>query len=89
MRQGFSTRDLAAAAMGTALIAVCAWLSIPTTVPFTMQTFAVCFLAGLFGQTGKSRCPQSGPDEDQAQYPCAFRKPVFQSSSVYHGVPSP
>ena len=49
MKRGFSTRDLAAAAMGTALIAVCAWLSIPTTVPFTMQTFAICFLAGLFG----------------------------------------
>ncbi len=35
--------------MGAALIAVCSWLSIPTTVPFTMQTFAVCFLTGLLG----------------------------------------
>ncbi|MCR5577552.1 MAG: biotin transporter BioY [Oscillospiraceae bacterium] len=44
-----TARDLAAAAMGAALLAVCSWLSIPTAVPFTMQTFAVCFLAGLLG----------------------------------------
>ena len=49
MKPRFSPRDLAAAAMGTALIAVCSWLSIPTTVPFTMQTFAICFLTGLLG----------------------------------------
>ena len=49
MKQGFSTRELASVAMGTALIAVCSWLSIPMTVPFTMQTFAICFLAGLLG----------------------------------------
>ena len=49
MRQSQPARELALAAMGAALIAVCSWLSIPTTVPFTMQTFAVCFLTGLFG----------------------------------------
>lgn len=49
MKPRFTPRDLAAAAMGTALIAVCSWLSIPTTVPFTMQTFAICFLTGLLG----------------------------------------
>ena len=36
-------------AMGAALIAVCSWLSIPMTVPVTMQTFAVCLVAALFG----------------------------------------
>ena len=45
----FSARDLARVAMGVALIAVCSWLSIPMTVPFTLQTFAVCLITALFG----------------------------------------
>ncbi len=45
----FSTRDIAVTAMGVALIAVCSWLSIPMTVPFTMQTFAVCLVTAVFG----------------------------------------
>ena len=44
-----SVRDLAEIAIGAALIAVCSWLSVPMTVPFTLQTFAVCLLAALFG----------------------------------------
>ena len=36
-----TVKDLAQISMMTALIAVCAWLTIPFTVPFTMQTFAV------------------------------------------------
>lgn len=44
-----TTRELAYGAVGVALLSVCSWLSIPTTVPFTMQTFAVCLLAALFG----------------------------------------
>lgn len=36
-----------------ALIAVCSWISIPTTVPFTLQTFAVfCALSLLGGRDG-------------------------------------
>lgn len=36
-----------------ALTAVCSWITIPTTVPFTMQTFAVfCTLAILGGKWG-------------------------------------
>ena len=49
MNSTFSARDLAAVAMGAALVAVCSWISIPMTVPFTMQTFAVCLIAALFG----------------------------------------
>ena len=35
------TLNLTYMALGAVLIAVCSWISIPTMVPFTMQTFAV------------------------------------------------
>ena len=44
-----SPRDLCHVSIGAALIAVCSWLSIPLTVPFTLQSFAVCLLAALLG----------------------------------------
>ncbi|MBO4535006.1 MAG: biotin transporter BioY [Clostridia bacterium] len=44
------TLRLCYAAMGVALLAVCSWISVPFfAVPFTMQTFAVCFVVGLMG----------------------------------------
>jgi len=43
-----TTRDIATVAMGVALIAVCSWLSVPMTVPFTLQTFAVCLVTAVF-----------------------------------------
>ncbi len=47
------TADLVYTAIGAALIAVCSWISIPTTVPFTLQTFAVFFvLLTLGGKRG-------------------------------------
>ena len=49
MNSKFTTRDLATIAMGVALITVCSWISVPMTVPFTMQTFAVCLVTALFG----------------------------------------
>ena len=36
-------------AMSTAIISVCAWVSVPSAVPFTMQTFAVFLAAGVLG----------------------------------------
>ena len=45
----FDTWDLAIMGLGIALIAVCSWISIPMTVPFTLQTFAVCLIAALLG----------------------------------------
>ena len=42
-------RDLTLISLGSALIAVCAWISVPAAVPFTMQTFAVCLIAALLG----------------------------------------
>ena len=42
--------NLAYIAMGAALITLCAWITIPIgPVPFTMQTFAVITIAGIFG----------------------------------------
>lgn len=53
MKQTISVRDMALAALGAALIAVCSWISVPALlpsgVPFTLQTFAVCLLAALYG----------------------------------------
>lgn len=52
-KKHFRTIDLAYMALGAVLIAVCSWISIPTTVPFTMQTFAVFFvLSALGGKRG-------------------------------------
>lgn len=49
----FRTADLGYMALGAVLIAVCSWISVPATVPFTMQTFAVCFvLSALGGKRG-------------------------------------
>ncbi|MGM9601111.1 MAG: biotin transporter BioY [Faecousia sp.] len=53
IKQNFRTVDLVYIALGAVLIAVCSWISIPTTVPFTMQTFAVFFvLSALGGKRG-------------------------------------
>ncbi|MCI2056481.1 MAG: biotin transporter BioY [Oscillibacter sp.] len=48
-KSGWGAADLAYIALGAVLIAVCAWISIPTTVPFTMQTFAIFTVVGLLG----------------------------------------
>lgn len=49
----FSTRDLCFCAIGAALIAVCAWISIPADVPFTLQTFAIFTVCGLLGRQAR------------------------------------
>ncbi|MGN0252208.1 MAG: biotin transporter BioY [Oliverpabstia sp.] len=43
------TYDLVYIALFSVLIAICSWISIPTTVPFTLQTFAVFLTVGLLG----------------------------------------
>lgn len=52
-KKKFRTIDLVYIALGAVLISVCSWISVPTTVPFTMQTFAVFFvLSALGGKRG-------------------------------------
>ena len=52
-RDNSKVLDLVYVAIGAALIAICSWISIPTAVPFTLQTFAVFFvLLSLGGERG-------------------------------------
>ena len=43
------TAELTYIAAAAVLITVCAWITIPTTVPFTMQTFGIFTALGLLG----------------------------------------
>ena len=43
------TKDIAITALFVAVMAVCSWISIPATVPFTLQTFGVFLSVGLLG----------------------------------------
>lgn len=43
------TLDMAYIALMVVLMAVCSWISIPATVPFTLQTFAMFCAVGLLG----------------------------------------
>ena len=42
-------RDMAYIALTAAFMSICAWISVPATVPFTLQTFAVFLCAAVFG----------------------------------------
>ena len=43
------TRNLVLTGVMAALLAVCAWISIPTAVPFTLQTMGVFLAVGILG----------------------------------------
>lgn len=50
MKEKLTTRDLARVAVAAALIAVCAWITVPTPpIPVTMQLFAIFFALGYLG----------------------------------------
>ncbi len=44
-----TVRDMAEVGLFTAVLVICSWLSIPATVPFTLQTLAIFLSAGLLG----------------------------------------
>ncbi len=48
-KRKFTAHDTVMTAMMTSLIAVCSWISIPSAVPFTLQTFAVFCSVSLIG----------------------------------------
>jgi len=47
--RSFTARDLTCISMGVVLITLCSWISVPMTIPFTLQTFAVCLVTALLG----------------------------------------
>ena len=48
-RKKSKTLDMAYIGIFAAIIAVCSWISVPLTIPVTLQTMAVCLTAGLLG----------------------------------------
>ena len=42
-------RDISYIAAAVAILAASAWVSIPSSPPFTLQILAVCIIGGLFG----------------------------------------
>ena len=62
MNSKFRVVDLTYMAVGAALTAVCSWISIPSTVPFTLQTFAVFCVLSLLGGKRGTDCCQCGTD---------------------------
>lgn len=43
------TKDMVLIALFAVIISICAWISIPTTIPFTMQTFGVFLALDVLG----------------------------------------
>lgn len=48
-RNNLKTKDMVYIGMFAVIIAICSWISIPTAVPFTLQTMAVFTTVGLLG----------------------------------------
>lgn len=45
----FKTIDIVTVSLAAALMCICSWIQIPSAVPFTLQTFAVFFIALVLG----------------------------------------
>lgn len=48
-KKPLGSRNLALMGLFTAVVTVCAWISVPLAVPVTLQTFAVCLAGALLG----------------------------------------
>ena len=48
-KKGLTTREITYIAICAVLLAACSWISIPTVVPFTLQTFGVFLVLLLLG----------------------------------------
>ena len=48
-RKKMNTRDMVYIALFACLMAICAWISIPGQIPFTLQTMGVFLAVGLLG----------------------------------------
>lgn len=48
-KKAFSTKDIVFMGIFVSLIAVCSWISIPSTVPFTLQTLGVFLTVFVLG----------------------------------------
>ena len=48
-KEKFTVRDMCFIAMFAVIIAVCSWISVPLTVPITLQTFGVFAALGVLG----------------------------------------
>ena len=49
MQTKMDVRGMTHVALGAVLIAVCSWITVPSAVPFTLQTFAVFAVCALLG----------------------------------------
>lgn len=45
-----TVKDMTMIGLLTAIIVICSWISLPFTVPFTLQTFAIMTAIGLLGR---------------------------------------
>lgn len=45
----FTTKNIAFIGMFAAIMAICSWITVPTVVPFTLQTFGVFLAVSLLG----------------------------------------
>ena len=50
------TLNMVYIALFTALLAICAWITVPFTVPITLQTFAVLTTVGMLGKKRGTIC---------------------------------
>ena len=74
------TYDMAYIAIFAVLIAICSWISIPMTVPFTLQTFGVFMAVGVLG--GK-RGSCSVYTADVWRF-CSGRCPWWKKRNTFH-----